>query len=222
MPGQREDRPGRPVHQRAARRVPARQEGRDRHEDRRRLAARRSPSSCWRSASCATGRRSSRCRRPAASSSTCSLTELIALLPVGPPLYPDDAVTDEALEDRIAELIREAALEGVSDELPHSIAVTIDDIVERDDKDLRRDLREPLRRARQPEGHHHRPQGRAAAGGRRAGARADRAAGRQAGVPVAAGQGRQGLAARPEAARPARLLASSPLDRVRCVSSGPG
>ncbi len=34
------------------------------------------------------------------------------------------------------ELIREAALEGVSDELPHSLAVTIDDMIERDDKDL--------------------------------------------------------------------------------------
>ena len=38
--------------------------------------------------------------------------------------------------DRIAEIIREAALEGVHDELPHSIAVTIDDMVEREDKDL--------------------------------------------------------------------------------------
>ena len=63
-------------------------------------------------------------------------TELLALLPESPPLYPAEAVTDETLETRIAELIREAALEGVSDELPHSLAVTVDDIVERDDKDL--------------------------------------------------------------------------------------
>ena len=64
-------------------------------------------------------------------------TELIAAhAGVAEPLYPADAVTDESLESRIAELIREAALEGVSDELPHSIAVTIDDMVERDDKDL--------------------------------------------------------------------------------------
>jgi GTP-binding protein Era len=63
-------------------------------------------------------------------------TALIGMLPAGPALYPDDAVTDETLEARIAELIREAALEGVSDELPHSLAVTIDDMVERDDKDL--------------------------------------------------------------------------------------
>ncbi|MEO7123155.1 MAG: GTPase Era [Lacisediminihabitans sp.] len=62
--------------------------------------------------------------------------ELIRLLPVSDPLYPADAVTEEGLADRISELIREAVLEGVQDELPHSIAVTVDDIVERDDKDL--------------------------------------------------------------------------------------
>src|SRR5690606_42008906 len=62
--------------------------------------------------------------------------QLLALMPESPPLYPDDAVTDETIEHRIAELIREAALEGVSDELPHSLAVTGDDIVERDDKEL--------------------------------------------------------------------------------------
>jgi GTP-binding protein Era len=63
-------------------------------------------------------------------------TELIRLLPVSDALYPDDVNTEESLEARISELIREAVLEGVEDELPHSIAVTIDDIVERDDKDL--------------------------------------------------------------------------------------
>jgi GTP-binding protein Era len=66
------------------------------------------------------------------------LTEqLIALMPESPALYPDDAVTDETTESRVAELIREAALEGVQDELPHSIAVTIDDMIEREGgKDL--------------------------------------------------------------------------------------
>ncbi len=64
------------------------------------------------------------------------LTQLIRLLPPSEPLYPADAVTDESLEARIAELIREAALEGVSDELPHSLAVTVDDLVRRDDRDL--------------------------------------------------------------------------------------
>jgi GTPase len=58
--------------------------------------------------------------------------ELLALMPEGPRLYEEGVVTDESLEDRIAEIIREAALEGVRDELPHSIAVTIEDISERD------------------------------------------------------------------------------------------
>jgi GTP-binding protein Era len=64
------------------------------------------------------------------------LGELIALLPESPPLYPDETITDESASDRIAEYIREAALEGVQDELPHSLAVTIDDMIERDDKEL--------------------------------------------------------------------------------------
>ena len=54
--------------------------------------------------------------------------ELVKLLPEGPALYPDGEVTDEPTETRIAELIREAALEGVNDELPHSIAVLIDEM----------------------------------------------------------------------------------------------
>ena len=63
--------------------------------------------------------------------------ELLALLPESDqPLYPAETLTDEDTSERIAEFIREAALEGVSDELPHSIAVTVDDMVEREDKDL--------------------------------------------------------------------------------------
>jgi GTPase len=52
---------------------------------------------------------------------------LVARLPEGPLLYLDDETTDEPTETRIAELIREAALEGVRDELPHSLAVSIDE-----------------------------------------------------------------------------------------------
>jgi len=63
-------------------------------------------------------------------------TQLIGLMPISKPLYPADITTEESLESRVSELIREAVLEGVEDELPHSIAVTIDDIVERDDKEL--------------------------------------------------------------------------------------
>jgi GTP-binding protein Era len=57
---------------------------------------------------------------------------LVAALPVGPALYAADAQTDEAVEVTVAELVREAALEGVRDELPHSIAVTVDEMRPRD------------------------------------------------------------------------------------------
>lgn len=58
---------------------------------------------------------------------------LLGLMPESEQLYPVETSTEEATIDRIAELIREATLEGVQDELPHSIAVTVDDIVPRDD-----------------------------------------------------------------------------------------
>lgn len=61
------------------------------------------------------------------------VTELLALMPESAQLYPDDMVTEEQFTQRAAELIREAALEGVHDELPHSIAVQIDDILEAED-----------------------------------------------------------------------------------------
>ena len=57
---------------------------------------------------------------------------LVAHLPEGPQLYPDDVRTDNDVETRIAELIREAALDGVHDELPHSIAVTVEEMGPRD------------------------------------------------------------------------------------------
>lgn len=57
---------------------------------------------------------------------------LIGLLPTGPQLYPSDMNTDESNESRIAELIREAALADVRDELPHSIAVTVEEMNPRD------------------------------------------------------------------------------------------
>ncbi|WP_029112907.1 GTPase Era [Mycobacterium sp. URHB0044] len=53
---------------------------------------------------------------------------LVAQLPPGPAFYPDGELTDEPEEVLMAELIREAALEGVRDELPHSLAVVIDEI----------------------------------------------------------------------------------------------
>jgi len=62
--------------------------------------------------------------------------EMLKLMPRGPRLYEDGIVTDESEEDRIAEIIREASLAGVRDELPHSIAVVVDDIAPREDSDL--------------------------------------------------------------------------------------
>ncbi len=60
--------------------------------------------------------------------------ELLRILPEGPVYYPDGEVTDEPEEALMGELIREAALEGVRDELPHSIAVVIDEVVPREDR----------------------------------------------------------------------------------------
>jgi GTP-binding protein Era len=53
-------------------------------------------------------------------------------LPESPQLYPDGVLTDEPKVVMIAELVREAALEGVRDELPHSLAVVVEDLVPRE------------------------------------------------------------------------------------------
>jgi GTP-binding protein Era len=53
-------------------------------------------------------------------------------LPEGPALYPEGELTDEPEAVMVAELVREAALEGVRDELPHSLAVVVDEIVPRE------------------------------------------------------------------------------------------
>jgi GTPase len=53
---------------------------------------------------------------------------VIAMLPEGPPLYPEGMVSDQPLEDRIAELVREKALHVTRQEVPHSITVTLEEI----------------------------------------------------------------------------------------------
>ena len=60
---------------------------------------------------------------------------LAAALPPGPAYYPDGELTDEPEEVLMAEFIREAALEGVRDELPHSLAVVIDEVNPREGRD---------------------------------------------------------------------------------------
>ena len=57
------------------------------------------------------------------------VNEIIPLLPESPHLYDQADITDEKSGDRISELVREAALEELADELPHSLAVTLEDIV---------------------------------------------------------------------------------------------
>ncbi|MBZ8178430.1 GTPase Era [Corynebacterium poyangense] len=54
---------------------------------------------------------------------------ITTLLPEGPRFYPEDHVTDEDTMTRLAEIIREAALTGLREELPHSVAVEIDEIL---------------------------------------------------------------------------------------------
>jgi GTPase len=59
---------------------------------------------------------------------------LVSHLPEGPPLYQDGELTDEPEQIMVAELIREAALDGVRDELPHSIAVVVEEMAPRADR----------------------------------------------------------------------------------------
>jgi GTP-binding protein Era len=56
---------------------------------------------------------------------------VIARMPEGPPLYPDQDVTDQSLEVRLAELVREQALRVTREEVPHSVAVVVEEL-ERD------------------------------------------------------------------------------------------
>ncbi|WP_420098038.1 GTPase Era [Corynebacterium sp.] len=63
------------------------------------------------------------------------LDVVTGLLPEGPKYYPDDHVTDDDRDTRMSELIREAALSGLHDELPHSVAVQIDEVLPSQDRE---------------------------------------------------------------------------------------
>ncbi len=65
---------------------------------------------------------------------------LTARLPESPPLYPDGELTDEPVAVMVAELVREAALEGVREELPHSLAVVVEEMIDRPDRPADRPL----------------------------------------------------------------------------------
>ncbi len=66
--------------------------------------------------------------------------ELAGMMPLSPPLYPEGELTDEPEAVMVSELIREAALEDVRDELPHSIAVTVEELLPREGRDEDRPL----------------------------------------------------------------------------------
>ena len=61
---------------------------------------------------------------------------LVRHLPEGPALYPEGVLTDEPEERVVGEVIREAVLEDLEDELPHSLAVVIEEMVARADSDI--------------------------------------------------------------------------------------
>jgi GTPase len=69
---------------------------------------------------------------PISAATGSGVDELLAVvvdrLPAGPPLYPVDDVTDQTTDERIAELIREQALRRTHDEVPHSVAVVVEEI----------------------------------------------------------------------------------------------
>ncbi len=69
---------------------------------------------------------------------------IIPLLPEGPALYPEGILTDEPVETMVAEFIREAALDDLRDELPHSLAVVVECI----EPDEQRPSDRPLMRIR--------------------------------------------------------------------------
>jgi GTP-binding protein Era len=56
--------------------------------------------------------------------------DLVSLLPEGPPLFPAELTTDLTLEDRVAEVIREKALQLTREEVPHAVTVVVDEIAE--------------------------------------------------------------------------------------------
>lgn len=64
------------------------------------------------------------------------LEEIIALLPPGPKYYPDEMITDQPERIVFAEFIREKVLELTREEIPHSIAVQVEDIRPRETQDL--------------------------------------------------------------------------------------
>ena len=130
-------------------------------------------------------------------------------MPEGPAFYPDGELTDEPEETLMAELIREAALEGVRDELPHSLAVVIEEIVPREEHEGMLDVHALLYVERPSQKAHRHRQARCPAQRGRHGRPHSRSSiARHAHLPGSAREGGQGLAARPQAAGQTGILTS--------------
>jgi GTP-binding protein Era len=56
------------------------------------------------------------------------VADLVGLLPGGPAYFPAGVVSDQSIEQRVAELVREVALQLTREEVPHSVAVVVDEI----------------------------------------------------------------------------------------------
>lgn len=59
------------------------------------------------------------------------LKRLIEFLPTGPRFYPQDQLSDSATRDIVAEMVREKALHNLEQEVPHAIAVEVEEFTER-------------------------------------------------------------------------------------------
>ena len=62
--------------------------------------------------------------------------EITKRLPEGPAYFPDDMITDQPERVIAAETIREKVLRMTRDEIPHSVAVEVDEFKERDDENV--------------------------------------------------------------------------------------
>ncbi len=63
------------------------------------------------------------------------ISNILKKLPEGEKLYPDDIVTEESMRNVAEEIIREKILINTQDEIPHSVAITIDKYEEKEDID---------------------------------------------------------------------------------------
>lgn len=64
------------------------------------------------------------------------IEKIVGLLPQGPKYYPDDMVTDRPVSFVVAELIREKVLMLTREEVPHGVAVVVEEMEKREDQDL--------------------------------------------------------------------------------------